>query len=54
MLLNMLKIAVRTLLNHKGYSFINILGLAIGFALTVSFQAASVTLADPGKALRYE
>ncbi|HEX9653647.1 MAG TPA: ABC transporter permease, partial [bacterium] len=29
---NYLKIAVRNLLKHKGYSFINIAGLAIGLA----------------------
>ena len=32
MLKNYLKIALRNLLKHKGYSLINILGLAIGLA----------------------
>jgi putative ABC transport system permease protein len=32
---NYLKIAVRNLLKHKGYSFINILGLAVGIAASV-------------------
>jgi len=32
MLKSYLKIAVRNLLKHKGYSFINICGLAIGIA----------------------
>jgi putative ABC transport system permease protein len=32
MLSNHLKIALRTLLRHKGYSFINIFGLAVGVA----------------------
>jgi len=32
---NYLKIAARNLLKHKGYSFINILGLAVGIAASV-------------------
>jgi putative ABC transport system permease protein len=32
MLKNYLKIALRNLMRHKGYSFINIFGLAIGIA----------------------
>jgi putative ABC transport system permease protein len=27
---NYIKIAIRTILRHKGYSFINVVGLAIG------------------------
>ena len=30
MLKNYIKIAIRTILRHKGYSFINVVGLAIG------------------------
>ena len=33
MILNYLKIAVRNILKHKGYSIINIAGLAIGLAI---------------------
>ena len=32
MLKNYLKVAIRNLRNHKGYSFINIFGLAVGLA----------------------
>jgi putative ABC transport system permease protein len=32
MLKNYLKIAIRNLLRHKGYSFLNISGLAVGMA----------------------
>lgn len=32
MLLNQLKVALRYLLRHRGYSFINVLGLAVGIA----------------------
>ncbi len=35
MLKNYLKIAVRNLLRHKGYAFINILGLAVGIAASI-------------------
>src|SRR5574342_872980 len=35
MLKNYLKIAARNLLKHKGYSFINIVGLAIGMACCI-------------------
>jgi putative ABC transport system permease protein len=35
MLRNYLKVAARNLLKHKGYSFINILGLAVGIAASV-------------------
>ena len=35
MLKNYLKIALRTIKNHKGYSFINITGLAIGIACCI-------------------
>lgn len=34
MIKNYLKVAVRNLLRHKGYAFINILGLAVGIAAT--------------------
>jgi ABC-type antimicrobial peptide transport system permease subunit len=39
MFTNYLKIAIRSLLKHKGYSFINILGLAIGLACTIVILA---------------
>ncbi len=39
MFLNFLKIAFRNLLKHKGYSLINILGLAIGLACTIVILA---------------
>ena len=35
MIKNYLKVAVRNLLKHKGYAFINILGLAVGIAASV-------------------
>ena len=35
MIKNYLKVAVRNLLRHKGYAFINILGLAVGIAASV-------------------
>ncbi len=35
MIRNYLKVAVRNLLKHKGYTFINILGLAVGIAASV-------------------
>jgi putative ABC transport system permease protein len=35
MIKNYLKVAVRNLLKHKGYAFINILGLAVGMAASV-------------------
>ncbi|NUO80581.1 ABC transporter permease, partial [candidate division KSB1 bacterium] len=35
MLKNYLKIALRNLLRHKGYSFINVVGLAIGMACCI-------------------
>ncbi|MFC2165033.1 ABC transporter permease [Acidobacteriota bacterium] len=35
MIKNYLKVAVRNLLKHKGYTFINILGLAVGIAASV-------------------
>jgi putative ABC transport system permease protein len=35
MIRNYIKIAVRTLLKHKGYTIINVLGLAIGLASTI-------------------
>jgi putative ABC transport system permease protein len=35
MIRNYLKVAVRNLLKHKGYAFINILGLAVGIAASV-------------------
>ncbi len=35
MIINYLKVAVRNLLKHKGYAFINILGLAVGIAASV-------------------
>ena len=35
MLSNYLKVALRNLLRHKGYSFINVFGLAIGMASCV-------------------
>ena len=35
MLTNYLKIAVRSLLRHRLYSLINILGLAVGIAATI-------------------
>ena len=35
MLKNYLKIAVRNILRHKGYSFINIAGLAVGMAVCI-------------------
>ena len=35
MLKNYLKIALRNLARHKGYAFINILGLAVGIVASV-------------------
>jgi putative ABC transport system permease protein len=35
MIKNYLKVAFRNLLKHKGYAFINILGLAVGIAASV-------------------
>jgi len=35
MIRNYIKIAIRTLLKHKGYTFINVLGLAIGLSSTI-------------------
>ena len=35
MIKNYLKVAIRNLLKHKGYTFINILGLAVGIAASV-------------------
>jgi putative ABC transport system permease protein len=35
MIKNYLKVAIRNLLRHKGYAFINILGLAVGIAASV-------------------
>ena len=35
MIKNYLKVAIRNLLKHKGYAFINILGLAVGIAASV-------------------
>lgn len=35
MIRNYLKVAVRNLLKHKGYTFINVLGLAVGIAASV-------------------
>ena len=35
MLKNYLKIAIRNLFRHKAFSFINIVGLAVGMACTV-------------------
>lgn len=39
MITNFLKITIRNLLKHKGYSVINILGLAIGLACTIVILA---------------
>ena len=35
MIKNYLKVSMRNLLKHKGYAFINILGLAVGIAASV-------------------
>jgi putative ABC transport system permease protein len=35
MITNYLKVAIRNLIKHKGYAFINILGLAVGIAASV-------------------
>ena len=35
MLKNYLKVALRNLLRYKGYTFINIMGLAVGIAASV-------------------
>jgi hypothetical protein len=58
---NYLKIAWRNIARHKGYSFINIFGLAIGITccllialLTVSFQAIRAARANPVNSLRNE
>lgn len=58
MIKNFIKIALRNITKHKGYSFINITGLALGMAccrlITVSFQAVRAALANPADSLRYE
>ena len=35
MLLNYLKVAIRNLIRHKTYSFINVVGLALGLACSI-------------------
>lgn len=48
-------VALRTMLKYKGYTAINIFGLAIIIAFaTVSFQSVKAALADPVKNLKSE
>jgi len=59
MLRNYIGIAFRNLARHKLYSTINVLGLAIGLALslafsTAAFQAIRAATANPVDSLRYE
>lgn len=61
MIKNYLKIAIRGLLRQKGYSVINLTGLALGMSLlmlivlvTVSYQSLKAAYANPVESLRYE
>ena len=45
MLRNYLKIALRNLARHRGYAFINILGLAVGIAASVLVIIGALCLA---------
>ncbi|PIQ21107.1 MAG: hypothetical protein COW65_11075 [Cytophagales bacterium CG18_big_fil_WC_8_21_14_2_50_42_9] len=58
---NYLKIALRNLWRHKGFSFINLFGLSVGLSLaliialfTVSIHALEAATANPANALRSE
>lgn len=58
---NFFKTTIRSLWKNKGYSFLNIFGLAIGITcaglialITVSFQAIKAAVANPVESLRSE
>jgi hypothetical protein len=59
MLQNYIRVALRNFKHNKFYSFLNILGLAVGSALfiallTISAQVFRAAISNPVDALRYE